>query len=142
MSGSEAGLAGLGLYRIASANCVLVGLLCLTGAHGHVFAVWDSVVDASGSRVALLMPAVQLAFTGFSNLLLAAAVWRRGSLAIWMALFINVVAAVYFSCLLHQGVTDHPIGLFLAVVAAHSLVLVALKMGLMWPVESARTAGS
>jgi hypothetical protein len=144
MSGSDQYLspsAGNSLHRLASAGAILLGVFLLAGASGHFAAVWPTLqsgMTASGSgRLALLLPGLMLMTTGLINIALCRALWTGTVWAQQLALLFNGITAVYLAYLLHSGVPDHPIGLFLAVVCSDLIVLGALRMGLVWPAADA-----
>ena len=131
-----------GLYRIAGASGFLLGLLLLAGTSGHITAVWPMVtgeINVPVRRVLLLLlPGLILAISTLVNLLLCQALWTGRRWALTLTLGVNLIAAVYFAYLLHRGVQDHPIGLFLAFIASQVIVLAAIQIGLTWPAKDVK----
>ncbi|MEL6302700.1 MAG: hypothetical protein AAFV47_05610 [Pseudomonadota bacterium] len=125
-----------GLYRLAAVGGVAVAALLIAGALGHLAAVWDRLSNPAASRVALLTPGILLALAGTMNFVLSPLVWRARRWAAIVALIANGLAAGYFATLLYDGVADHPIGLFLSVTSAHTLVLAGINLGLLWPART------
>ena len=126
-----------GLCRIAAVSGVAIGALLLAGAWGHFAAIWDRLGDPDASRLSLLAPGIFLTVAGVINGALCVSIWAARRWAHWLALAANLFATGYFALLLSRGIPDHPIGLFLAVVAGHTLVLGAIAAGLTWPHEPA-----
>ncbi|MEL7297300.1 MAG: hypothetical protein AAGJ86_06535 [Pseudomonadota bacterium] len=124
------------LYHIAAVGGVVVGALLLAGAWGHFAAVWDRLIDPAQSRLALLAPGILLLSTGVINLGFCVWIWRHAIWAQRVALAANLIAAGYFAYLLSRGVPNHPIGLFLAVVGGHTIILASISIGLRWPAAS------
>ena len=124
-----------GLNRVATVTGVLVSTLLLAGAYGHFVAVWPSVTGDGprSARLLLMLPGGVLLVAGFANALVSKYLWDGARWALTVALLCNVLAAAYFTVLLGRGVPDHPIGLFVAVVGAHTVILSAIRVGLRWP---------
>jgi|GEM_PF-1754121 len=126
------------LYRLASGGGLLLGLFLLGAAYGHFAAVWpviDGSKDPSGSsRLSLLLPGLLLATTGLINIGLCRVLWIGMRWAVNLALVSNVLTAMYFIYLLvSQAAPNHPIGPFVALVSSYIILLVAIRLGLVWP---------
>lgn len=130
-------LSGNGLYPIAATSSVFVGLFFCAGAYGHLAAAWSLMMenaDLSGSqRLGLLLPGLLLAVTAFVNLCSAGPLWIGRRWVMPLALVVNLLATLYLGYLLHRGVPDHPIGVFLALASSHGILLGAIALGLTWP---------
>ena len=141
MSASEvAGESRNGLNALAAAAAVLLGLFLLAGASGHLVATWPAMSNgdlSTGQRVVLMLPGLILLTGAVVNLGLCWALWSGTRWALHTALACNLGVAVYCGWLLVRGVPEHPIGLFLAVVASDIVLLGAIRIGLVWP--AART---
>ena len=100
-------------------------------------AVWPVIggaVDApAGSRVTLLLPGLILATTGLVNIGLCRMLWPGVTWSVNVALVFNAVTTLYLVHLLRQGVPEHPIGIFLAMVSSYLVLLSAIRAGLVWP---------
>jgi len=129
-----------GLHSLAAAGAVLLGILLLAGAAGHLVAVWPTITtggdSAPGHRLALLLPGLMLGGASVANLALCWGLWTGGRRALHWALVVNLVAAFYFGALLVRGVPGHPIGLFVAATTSIVLLLLAARAGLIWPAPS------
>ncbi|MEM7612092.1 MAG: hypothetical protein AAF270_10455 [Pseudomonadota bacterium] len=123
------------LPRTAAIGGVLLGLMLAAGAYGHIFAVW-SMIDANRT---LLLPALSLAFASLINIALCPPLWVGEQWAVTAALIANAAATGYLVYLLLQGVPNHPIGFFVALVSSHVVVLGAVRAGLVWPAVRAAT---
>ncbi|MFK8017120.1 MAG: hypothetical protein AB8G17_16980 [Gammaproteobacteria bacterium] len=125
------------LHRLAAAGGVLLGLFFVAGALGHVAAAWpavDSSATPPGTRhFAILLPGLILLSTGLLNILLCKSLWSGTAWALQLALVINVIAAAYLAHLLSKGMPGHPIGIFVALVSSHVILLGAIRLGLVWP---------
>ena len=134
------------LYKLASVSGVLLGAFLLAGAYGHFAAVWPEVNDGIGSarRIALLFPGTVLLVTGLANIGSCMALWTGKRWPLLPGLALNALAMVYLGYLLYQDVApDHPIGIFLALVASYVLLLGAITAGLTWPATGTNsTTGS
>lgn len=128
------------LYRIAAVGGVAVGALLIAGAWGHFAAVWNRLGEPGHSRLALMAPGMLLLATGATNLCVCLSLWRGAIWAQRVALGTNLIAAGYFAYLLIRGVPDHPIGLFLAIVTGHAIVLASINAGLRWPAAQTEQA--
>ncbi len=130
------------LPRLASAGAALLGIFLLLGAWGHLQAVTDAVfgsgADSTANRLALLLPFAVLAVTGLTNLAIFNPLWNGTTLALHLALASNGLALAYLLYLLVIGIPGHPVGLFTALVVSEWLVLVAVRLGLVWPCPAPR----
>lgn len=127
-----------GLYRIAAVGAVLVGVFLMMGAYGHIAAV-RPMMDAEGTApgsLRLWLPGLILAFAGMLSVALSKWLWAGMRLAVAAALLINALALAYFLYLLWTGVPNHPVGLFAGIVSCNLVLLMATRLGLVWPVES------
>lgn len=129
------------LYRLASAGGMLLGFLLLFAAYGHFSAVWPVVGSDTGSaednRFALFLPGLLLVITGLVDIGLCRALWLGMTRALYLALVFNLLAAIYFVYLmLTQGAPDHPIGPFVAMVSSYIILLIAIRLGLVWPADN------
>jgi len=125
------------LRRLAAVGGVLLGLFFVAGALGHFAAAWPAVdggATASGkSRFAILLPGLILVSAGLVNVGLCKALWSGSAWSLQLALVINVVATAYLAHLLSKGMPGHPIGIFVALVSSHVILLGAIRLGLVWP---------
>ncbi|MFK8030488.1 MAG: hypothetical protein AB8G18_09635 [Gammaproteobacteria bacterium] len=126
------------LYSLAAAGGALLGLFLVGAAGGHFTAVWPAVGSGSelsaGSRFALLLPGLILALTGLVNIVLCRVLWMGVSWALILVLLCNSLAVMYLVYLMLSEVApNHPIGIFTALVSSYVVLLVALRMGLVWP---------
>ena len=125
------------LHRLAAVIGVGLGGLLLLGSYGHFEAVWPALTGdpaaTSASRASLLLPGLVLISAGLINIAVVRMLWVGTRWGLLLALLSNLLAVVYLGLLLGRGVPDHPIGLFLAVVASHALLLGAIRAGLQWP---------
>ena len=126
-----------GLYRLAAAGAVLVGSFLLLGAYGHL----DAVLPTEGDGVfRLLLPGLILAGIGLINLLSCKWLWDGSRPSLSIALATNALALTYLLYLLARGVPGHPVALFTGIVACYWVLLLAIRFGLVWPVDGARTS--
>jgi len=127
------------LYRLAALYGTLLGTLLILGAFGHIQGVWMRLIADSNlpisSKLPLLLPGVILAATGLLNFLFFRALWEAKEKAQSITLLVNVIASIYFAKLLHQGIPDHPIGLFLSSSLCHVILLSVIHAGLSWPAK-------
>ncbi len=126
------------LYNLASVGGVLLGFFLLAAAYGHFAAVWpaiDSEAAASDySRFALLLPGLILATTGLIDIGLCRVLWIGMNWALQLALVFNALVVMYLVyLLLSPAVADHPIGPFVAMVSSYTILLGAIRIGLVWP---------
>jgi hypothetical protein len=124
------------LYNLAAVGGALLGALLLLGAYGHFAAVWPMINDEpdTNRRIALLFPGAALLATGLIDIALLIPLWKGKRRPLLLALVLNTLAMVYFGYLLYLNVApDHPIGVFLALVASYVLLLSVIKAGLTWP---------
>lgn len=125
------------LYRLAAIGGVLVGIFLLLGAYGHLAAVLPAISSESGGEIvqqfALLLPGLLLFVSGVLNAALCKYLWDEKQWSLQLALLSNVVVLTYLGYLLWKGVPDHPVGMFLAMVASHVVLLGATRVGLVWP---------
>lgn len=146
VSSPAAAIPSNGLYRIAALSSVFVGLFFCAGAYGHMAAAWSLMASnpelPTSQRLGLLIPGLLLTVTALVNLCSGWPLWRGRRWIVQPALLVNLVAAFYLSYLLHRGVPDHPIGVFLVLVASHGILLGAIKAGLTWPAVAANSGPS
>ena len=126
------------LYSLASGGGLLLGLFLLAAAYGHFTAVLPALENAAdpldSSRFYLLLPGLLLVTTGLINIGLCRVLWIGMRWALHLALVSNVLAAMYLAyLLLGQSVPNHPIGMFVAMVSSYIILLVAIRIGLVWP---------
>ncbi len=131
-----------GLHRLAAGGAVLVGTFLMMGAYGHIMAVlpvMQSGASDSGS-FALSLPGVILATAGVLSVALCKALWDGRPWALNGAIVINALALIYFSYLLWRGLPGHPVAMFTGVVACNTVLLLATRFGLVWPLSNAGSA--
>ena len=137
VSSSTAKPLGNDLYRLVAVSSVLVGLFFAAGASGHIVAVWPMVVgetnDFYTQRQVLLLPGFVLATSCLVNFCACWPLWQGKRWALHLALIINLLASLYLGYLLHRGIPDHPIAVFLAVASTQVILLGAIKAGFIWP---------
>lgn len=126
------------LYNLAAIGGALLGLFLIIAAHGHLWAVWPDInsgKSASGSsRLVLILPGLILATIGLMNIAIFRVLWVGMNWALHLALIINVLAAAYFTyLLLGQSAPGHPIGQFVATMCSYIILLMAIRVGLVWP---------
>ncbi|MCO1335992.1 hypothetical protein MO867_16805 [Microbulbifer sp. OS29] len=124
------------LYRLAAIGAVILGLFLILGAQGHFIAVWPLVTsDGMGltRRLLLLLPGVMLAGTAVLNLLLCKPLWQERGYALNITLAGNLLTMSYLLYLMIRGVSNHPIGVFLALETSFVIQLVGVRVGLVWP---------
>ncbi|MEO0575016.1 MAG: hypothetical protein AAF004_06095 [Pseudomonadota bacterium] len=121
------------LLTVASVSGVLIGLFLFLGAHGHFSAVIPKIEVTQKRTFLLLLPGVVLVVAGAINIALCKALWAGRRWALHIGLLSNGLTVIYFSYLLHKGVPNHPIGMFLALLASYLIVLISIRMGLVWP---------
>lgn len=129
-----------GLYKLATCGALLVSLLFCVGAYGHFVAVWWQIVGGDTDlqkRLLLLLPGAVLTGTAALNLLLSRTLWQARSYALNGLLAANFFTLCYLIYLMLSGVPGHPIGSFLVLVTSEVILLLAIRVGLVWPVESA-----
>lgn len=80
----------------------------------------------------MLVPGMLLLMAAVFNLAAVFGLWRGKSRWQWAALVVNAVLALYLVKLVVAGVSDHPIGVFLAMVCSQLVVLLAVLAGLKW----------
>jgi hypothetical protein len=126
-----------GLHALASVGGVLIGLFLLAGAAGHFAAVWPAMDGATHSlgemRLRLFLPGLMLAVPGLINIIVCRAVWIGRRWSVNLLLTVNIIAAGYLAYQLVQDLSGHPIGFFLALVSSYTVLLAAIRMGLVWP---------
>ena len=130
------------LHALAAVGGLVMGVFLLLGAYGHYAAVWpmlDAPLDEG--RFRLLLPGLMLALPGVINIVVCRAVWVGARWSVNLSLAANILAAVYLGYQLFRGVPGHPIGLFLALVSSYTLLLVAIRLGLVWPTREFESAG-
>lgn len=131
------------LPRLASVAGVLLGLFLMLGAYGHFAAVWPTLADSADAtifkRFVLIVPGAVLVLTGAINIGFCRLLWTSVAWTLKLALVFNMATVIYLTYLLTTDITGHPIGLFLALVSSHALVLGAISMGLAWPAMDARS---
>jgi hypothetical protein len=124
------------LYNLAAVSGAVLGAFLLLGAYGHFAAVWPMISDEpeSNRRIALLFPGTVLLATGLIDIALCMPLWKGQPRPLMLALVLNTLAMVYLGYLLFvNAAPDHPIGIFLALVASYVLLLSVIKAGLTWP---------
>lgn len=128
------------LYRLAGVGSVLLGLLFLVGASGHLSETWPMVVaDPPENRsLRLLLPGLILALAGLLNVSLCWGLWVAKPVASRLTVIVNLLVTFYLAYLLHRGVPDHPIGFFLAFASSQTILLGAIQAGLTWPAAGAK----
>ncbi len=124
------------LHRLASIGGALLGAFLVAGALGHFTAIWP-VLSTDGSRFDLLLPGLMLMTTGLLDIALCQPLWKGTSWSLKLALGANACTTMYLAYLLNQGVPDHPIGAFLALVSSYVILLAAIRVGLVWPANAA-----
>ncbi|AOS97847.1 hypothetical protein AUP74_02445 [Microbulbifer aggregans] len=124
------------LYNLAAVGAVLLGVLLTLGAYGHFVAIWGQMMSedvALQRRLLLMLPGVVLAGTAALNILFSKPLWQARGYALTVTLAGNLLAALYLTYLMIQGVPNHPIGVFLALETSFVILLVSLRAGLKWP---------
>ncbi len=125
------------LFRLTSVVGAFLGLSLLAAAYGHFAAVWPAIDAGSGesakSRFLLLLPGLVLTINGLINIVVCRALWLCMNWALNTALVFNAMTTIYLLHLLVHGVPDHPIGFFVALVLSVLVLLIAIRMGLVWP---------
>ena len=124
-----------GLNKVTAGGAVLVGTFLILGAYGHFDAVWPSITgdDPATDATALLLPGLILAASGLLGIALCKALWSGLRHAFDAAIVINVLTLVYLVYLLGKGVPGHPIGVFTGIVACNLVLVLAPRLGLVWP---------
>lgn len=132
------------LYRLAGAGSVLLGLLFLAGASGHLSATWPLVVaePPENRNLWLLLPGLILTITGIFNTSFCLGLWMGKTLARRLTFTVNLLASLYLAYLLHLGVPNHPIGLFLAFTSSQTILLGAIQAGFTWPAADPKAQAS
>ncbi len=130
-----------GLNKVTAVGAVLVGTFLILGAYGHFEAVWPSITgdDPATDAKALLLPGLILAASGLLGVTLCKALWDGRRQAFDVAIAINALTLVYLVYLLGKGVPDHPIGVFTGVVACNLVLVLAPRLGLVWPARASAT---
>ncbi len=127
-----------GLHKLTALGAVLVGVFFLAGAYGHYEAVWPLITGDAANKTALIGPGAILAMAGVISIALCKPLWDGMGTALDATIVINVLALGYFLFLMGQGeVPDHPIGIFAGVVACNLVLLMATRLGLVWPAVAA-----
>ncbi|MEO0424275.1 MAG: hypothetical protein AAF184_18190 [Pseudomonadota bacterium] len=128
------------LYRVAAGLGGLLGVFLLMGAYGHVEATAASpersVPALSADWFALMLPALVLAAAGVTNVGVCMALWRGADWALQLALLATLSAVFYLIYLMTTDLPEHPVGLFLALVVCHLVLLAGIRAGLVWPARS------
>lgn len=125
------------LYRVATGTGLLLGVLLLMGAYGHLEATAASPERApellSGEWLAFMLPALVLAVAGLTNVGVCTALWTGASWALQLTLLVTLGAALYLSYLMTVDLPAHPVGIFLALTLSHLVLLGGIRAGLVWP---------
>ncbi len=125
------------LHTLCAVGAVLVGTFLLMGAYGHLEAVLP--IEGDGA-FALVLPGLILASGGLVNLALCKWLWDGSERALSGALVINALALVYLLYLLAIGVPGHPVAMFTGIVACYWALLLATRLGLVWPADAGRAS--
>ncbi|WOJ97908.1 hypothetical protein R0137_04855 [Congregibacter brevis] len=125
-----------GLHKIAAAGAVIVGAFLIMGAYGHFAAVLPLMSDAEtlAAQLRLWVPGLILGSAGALSAAMVKMLWSGRRIALDVALGINTLAVLYFGYLLWKGVPGHPVGLFTGIVSCNLVLLLATRLGLIWPV--------
>lgn len=118
-----------GLDAVAAGAGALLAMFLLLGGAGHLAATWTIGDQHSVMRLLpglLLLAAATFNGLAFPGLLRGRRSWQ------WTALAVNSALALYLGRLLGEGVPNHPIGIFLALVCSHLVMLTAVVAGLEW----------
>jgi hypothetical protein len=130
------------LHRIAAASGVLVGVFLLLGGYGHLVGVREALeaaIETPGeSAFTLVLPGLLLIGTGLVDLGICRALWWGARWPVTLGLIANVIATLYVAFLLAEGLPNHPVGFFLALLSSHVVLLGAIRAGLVWPAQNAR----
>ncbi|MEM9386554.1 MAG: hypothetical protein AAGA68_15965 [Pseudomonadota bacterium] len=125
------------LYRLAAGLGLLLGLFLLLGAYGHFEAVLADRAHRERLSVAawlaLAVPGLILSGAGSINIGVCAALWSGVSWALNLALLGCAGAVAYLAYVMTTDLPGHPVGAFLALVASHTVLLGAIRVGLVWP---------
>ncbi len=125
------------LYRLCSIASVPLGVMLLMGAYGHFSAVRPVLIREIAASdvyfITLWLPVLVFVAAGVVNIGLCMALWSGKLYSVKTALWVNIITALYLAYLLQSNVTDHPIGVFLALVVNYNILLAAITLGFVWP---------
>lgn len=125
-----------GLHPLSAGAGVLLGVLLLVGAVGHLVAVWPGfdvlLQPGNGAARLTILPGLILVLTGLLNLACAPGLWQGRGWAIRSSSVCNLLLAVYLVVLLLGELPGHPIGAFLALACSQLVLLAAIVAGLSW----------